>query len=301
MFDIFLAGGKNTEIDNYICEHNYPRLFSQLNDWSGIKDYVDKLRSGNTKSKLFIDSGAFTAKTQGVSVDINEYIRKINTISDSIYCFANLDVIPNSKNHSDLRISAEAGYDNFIHIVENCKCPEKCVAVYHADDPEDTFYRYVEYYKENAKLRYFALGGVVGGSAENVFSFLHKYSAIFKRFLPNVKLHLLGFTKLSKLKFINADSSDSTTWIMVSATGCILTDFGVLLVSDVQKNHPKNALNIDKDARGVVEEYVGKYGFTLKQLSEDYKSRMMWNINYIQEFSKTIEYSGNVNIKKRLL
>lgn len=301
MFDIFLAGGKNTEIDNYICEHNYPRLFSQLNDWSGIKDYVDKLRSGNTKSKLFIDSGAFTAKTQGVSVDINEYIRKINTISDSIYCFANLDVIPNSKNHSDLRISAEAGYDNFIHIVENCNCPEKCVAVYHADDPEDTLYRYIEYYKEHTELKYFALGGVVGGNSQQVFVFLSKYSAIVKKELPNIKLHLLGFTKLQKLKYINADSSDSTTWIMVSANGSILTDYGVILVSDVQKHKPCNALCQHTDYVKELEKCVGVKGFTLEELAWDYKARMRWNITYIQEFSNSVQFVGYVKQKKKLI
>lgn len=301
MFDIFLAGSQSPEIDTYIKNKNYPRLFSQLNDWKNVNEYVSDYRNGDTKTKIFIDSGAFTAKTLGVSIDIDEYIRKINSISESIYCFANLDVIPNSSNHEELRITAEQGYDNFIHIVENCNCPEKCLAVYHADDPEDTLYRYIEYYKEHPQLKYFALGGVVGGNADNVFKFLCKYSDIFKKYLPNIKVHLLGFTKLKKLKYINADSSDSTTWIMVGASGCIMTDYGVLLVSDVQKHHPKNVLTIDKDAVKIMEDYVGKYGFTLKQLSENYKARMMWNITYMQEFSKTIQYVGSIQQKKKLI
>ena len=174
MFDIFLAGSQSPEIDSYIKNNNYPRLFSQLNDWKNVKEYVADVRDGKTNTKIFIDSGAFSAKTLGVTVDIEEYIRKINSISDSIYCFANLDVIPNSNNHEELRITAEKGFENFIHIVENCNCPEKCVAVYHADDPEDTLYRYIDYYKENPKLKFFALGGVVGGNADNVFKFLCK-------------------------------------------------------------------------------------------------------------------------------
>lgn len=301
MFDIFLAGSEVPEIGNYIKKNNYPRLLSQLNDWGIVKKYVQSIRDGETSSKLFIDSGAFSAKTLGVFVDIDEYIRKMNEIHDTVYCFANLDVIPNSSEHSEIRITSEKGFDNFIHIVENCKCPEKCVGVYHAGDPEDILYRYIDYYKENPQLKFFSLGGVVGGNSEQVFVFLSKYSAIVKKELPNIKLHLLGFTKLQKLKYINADSSDSTTWIMVSANGSILTDYGVMLVSDVQKHKPGNALCQHSDYVKELEKYVGNKGFTLEELSKDYKARMRWNITYIQEFSNSIQFVGNVKQKKKLI
>src|SRR5512133_2802594 len=58
----------------------------------------------NKKVELFLDSGAYSAKTQGIEVNLNEYIQFIKDNKEVIDVYANLDVIGSAqgtwKNHN---------------------------------------------------------------------------------------------------------------------------------------------------------------------------------------------------------
>ena len=53
----------------------------------------------NNKVELFLDSGAFSAFTQKVTIDIQEYIAFIKEHEDIIDVYANLDVIGMPEQH----------------------------------------------------------------------------------------------------------------------------------------------------------------------------------------------------------
>lgn len=299
MFDIFFAGSQAKEIDDMIMENNYCRLFSQIGEWKGILDWVECIKSGKTKSKLMIDSGAFSVKTRGITVDIDKYIEKMNQIGEYIYCFANLDVIPDSPKHEDVYNGAKQGWENFLYIQKHCKYKEKCMFVYHRHDPKEFLESAIQYYKENPELKYFALGGLI--ETPNTFEFICEMCDRLKKELPYVKIHLFGYTRLKRLQYFNADSTDSTTWLQVGALGYIITPWGNLLVSEKKKFDKDSIHSLEPGARDVVLKYITDQGYTLQDLEINYKSRMMFNIQYFVDFAKQITYTPIKTKKKKLI
>ena len=298
-FDIFFAGSQAKEIDEMIADNNYCRLFSQLGEWGGILNWVEWIKSGKTKSKLMVDSGAYSAKTQGIEIDLPNYVEKINLVGEYIYCFANLDVIPNSSSHLDIYESAKKGWENFMYIQTHCKYKEKCMFVYHRHDPTEFLDCAIAYYKNNPELHYFALGGLV--ALPSTFDFVRDVCEKIKKELPNVKIHLFGYTRLNKLPYFNADSTDSTTWLQVGALGYIITPWGNLRVSEKQKYHKDSIYSLETSAKEVVINYIKDRGYTVEELEKDYKKRMMFNIQYFVEASKNIKYIPTTVKKRKLI
>ena len=303
MFTLFFAGGLTKEPDNYMMKNGCSRLFSQLVDKNGINRWTEFLSCAgkDTASKLFIDSGAFTAKTQGVVIDVRDYVKFLNDNGEIVNRFANLDVIPNSQSYADIAEGAEKGYQNFMYIMENCKYREKCIAVYHKNDPVSVLHKYIEFYKLHPEMKYFALGGIVGGDPSSATEFAVKYCDIIKRELPNVEIHLFGYTRLRNLPYIHCDSVDSTSWIMAASGGLVRTKFGILPVSDIQKKMKSSVHNYPKKTLDAFVEYVETRGFTLKQLSEDYKMRMIFNIGVFKEWADNYVYLGHKKTKTSLI
>lgn len=297
---IFFAGGLTNEPDAYMKDIGASRLFSQLNDKKGISTWSQFI-SEKPLLKLFIDSGAFSAKTQGVEIRVEDYVDKINNIGEPVNRFANLDVIPNSQNHNDIAVGARKGFENFMYIMENCKYKDKCIAVFHKNDPVDVLWDYINYYKKHPEMKYMALGGIVGGDPSSATYFATTYCDIIKKELPYVQIHLFGYTQLRNLPYINCDSVDSTTWIMVAANGSIVTDYGVLCVSEIMK---KDKISIHNQPEAVVRavcNYVEQCGYSMEELSQDYKKRMMFNIAYMKNWSDKYEYVGKRKVKKSLI
>ena len=81
--DLYMAGSTFKELNGWLREKNYNKLLSQLNDRGTIEEWRDALRQNRQcQSKLFIDSGAFTAHTKGAELDVDEYIQYLNENED---------------------------------------------------------------------------------------------------------------------------------------------------------------------------------------------------------------------------
>lgn len=65
---------------------------------------------------IMLDSGAFTASTKGIVIDINNYIRFYETYKDSIITLVNLDVIPVKFEEAEIDKSAERGWENYLYM-----------------------------------------------------------------------------------------------------------------------------------------------------------------------------------------
>lgn len=298
MFDIFFAGSQSPEANEYIISNNLNRLFSYANDRREIGKWVDNAIDKNWQGKLFIDSGAFSAKTRGVVINIDEYIEFVNNISDKIYCFANLDVI-HSPGEKTVMDCCREGFKNFMTIMEKSKCPEKCLGVFHRNEPMEVLYWYIDYYKQHPEMKYFALG-VGNGDAGIIFDHCAKCCNILKKELPDVKIHLFAYTRMNKLKYINCDSADSATWIMAGANGTIMTDYGPMVVSSHQKNNPNSIYGLHEDAFNATKKYIEQKGFTIEALANDYKQRSIFNIAYMADKAKLIKYQP-IMLKRRLI
>jgi len=162
----------------------------------------------NNKIHLFLDSGAFSAKTQGVVIDIKEYIAFIKENIDVIGVYANLDVIGDAK----------ASYINQKIMEREGLHP---IPVYHSGEDEKWLTKYLD-----AGYEYIALGGMVKGSASALKSWLDhiwdNYLIDSVTRLPKVKVHGFGLTSLSLMLRYPWYSVDSTSWVMTSRMGGIM-------------------------------------------------------------------------------
>ncbi len=171
----------------------------------------------NIKNKvcLFLDSGAYSAFTQGIEIDIYEYIDFIKKYEDILEVYANLDVIAKGKTEADKKQAAEKTLENQKIMEASGLSP---LPTFHYGEP----FEYLKYYTEN--YDYVALGGMVGTPSNKLILWLNvcfeKYICD-KKGLPKVKIHGFGLTSLKLMMRYPWYSVDSTSWVMTGRTGGI--------------------------------------------------------------------------------
>lgn len=164
--------------------------------------------------ELFLDSGAFSAWTKGVSIDIHDYIEFIKQHEQHLTLYANLDVI-GEKGRRPNRDTAATSLEN-LRIME--KAGLRPLPVFHIGEP----FEYLQHYIDN--YDYIAIGGAVGESTGNLLTAL---TTIFANYIcdskgyPKVKVHAFGITSLAIMLRFPWYSVDSTTWVMTSRMGGI--------------------------------------------------------------------------------
>lgn len=97
---LYFSGTANSvspKLEDFLIEHNYSRLGSQLND-RAVLNYWMKAKQTNPDLKLFVDSGAYSMYTLGKTVDIPEYAEYLNKNGQYFDCMASVDVIPGNLN-----------------------------------------------------------------------------------------------------------------------------------------------------------------------------------------------------------
>lgn len=147
----------------------------------------------NVKNKinLFLDSGAFSAWTQGVNIDIQDYIAFIKEHQDVIEVYANLDIISRGNSTMDKKQAAEKTLENQRIMEEAGLSP---LPVFHVGE----VFSYLQYYINN--YEYIALGGMVGKQKSTLIPWLDDCFGQFicdKKGNPKVKVHGFGLTSLS--------------------------------------------------------------------------------------------------------
>jgi hypothetical protein len=161
------------------------------------------------KISLFLDSGAFSAFTQKKEIDVYDYIKFIKDNEKHIDIYANLDVIRD----------AEA-------TLRNQKIMEKKglhpIPVFHKRED----FKYLKDYVDN--YDYIAIGGIASGeTTESLVKFLNtcwkQYICNTPDHMPRVKVHGFGVTSLNVMLRYPWYSVDSTTWVIASRMGGVMT------------------------------------------------------------------------------
>lgn len=170
-------------------------------------------RTRKNKVDLFLDSGAYSAFTKGVKIDIKEYIEFIKEHEDSLEIYSNLDVIPTKEMTKD-----EAAKKTW----KNQKIMEKAglspVPVFHYQEP----LKYLEYYVEN--YDYISLGGMVPVSNTQLRYWLDPLWSgplTDEKGVPKVKVHGFGLTSLKLMLEYPWYSVDSTSWVVTGRLGSV--------------------------------------------------------------------------------
>ena len=217
---IYLAGAsvcnpdENEKMQMLFKKGSKLHSFFYAKEGSGLEErwFVVNIKN---KVDLFLDSGAFSAWTQGIEIDIQEYIDFIKEHKDIIEVYANLDVISRGDTLAAKKESAQK-------TLENQKIMEKAglypLPVFHIGEP----LKYLEYYINN--YEYIALGGMVGKQKSTLIPWLDKCFGQFicdKKGIPKVKIHGFGLTSLSLMLRYPWYSVDSTSWVTTGRMGSI--------------------------------------------------------------------------------
>lgn len=225
----------------------------------------------NKKNKvdLFLDSGAFSAWTQNVEINIEDYIQFIKDNEDVISVYANLDVIGDPEGTlRNQRIMEKAGL--------------KPVPVYHYGEDLKYLTLYVNEYE------YIAIGGMVGKPNKALQQWLDPLWATHltdEKGMPLCKVHGFGMTSLRLMLRYPWWSVDSTSWVVTGRLGSIYVpqmkngkwaydeDSWKISVSNRSpdlKQSGKHIQNLSPRERALFLQYIKEKGYTLGK-SEFYK------------------------------
>lgn len=259
---------KLTDHEKHLVE-NIPNI---LESWHyvGKQKFVDEMRAD--KAQVFLDSGAFSAYTLGVSLKVSDYCeyiqrnRDILRIEDGVVMASVLDGI------GDPLQTWRNQYEMELRGVRPLPC-------FHAGEDE----RYLEHYVAN--YPYITLGGMVGSSTKQLCIWLDR---MFDKYLTDgsgrakVKVHGFGITAIPIMERYPWYSCDSSSWIQSAAFGSIVTpSLGPLNVSEKSPSrhdagqHISTLTQVEQD---VVLQMLERQGFTYERLSSIYESRAAYNL-----------------------
>ena len=286
--DLYLAG-----LQSYGNEHQEKIKEAKINNLLFSFDRKNDCSRSiqiNNESKLFVDSGAFSAWTRGKTIDVDEYIKFINDRAEYIYLYGQVDFIPGNRvggviTPEMVREAGEKTWENYLYMRPKMKNPYGLLYTFHVGEPFEFLKRALEWRDENGDaIPYIALGGMVGKPKDTREAFLEKCFKIIKESSnPNVKIHAFGMTDFDLLEKFPITSADSTSWMMTGANGMIRTDYGCLLVSDRQKNDPQHYSHLPLEAQQEVNKEIKEFGFTLEDLKNSRDNRIILNAKYMRK------------------
>jgi hypothetical protein len=280
-FDLYFAG----------CSPKYGAtkfLFSQYLN----RNLINNLRPTLSKSdtKMFLDCGAWTAHTKGITIDIDEYVNYINGNSEVISCVAALDVIPGIPGYvtyKDCIEAADKSFSNFVYMRHKVKDVDKLLPTFHQGESFDSLVKLLDYQDDFGKIEYLGIGAMAATlDKKQRQSFMSKCFSLILKKSPELKVHAFGMTDLDLLEQFPFYSADSSTWALAGAMGEIITDFGRIAVSN-RKTHDTKYYLHNSELRNRVNNYVSGFGFNLSDLEESAEFRKKFNVAYLKNWEKS--------------
>jgi hypothetical protein len=299
ILDFYFSSLMPTSLEaNFISDKpNGCVLLSQLNDRPQIKKWIERNTNSDNKVKLFIDSGAFTCWTKGATIDIDEYILYLNSISDDVSCYASLDVIPGKSTSATIPTVQESeeasdkSWENYLYMRSKVKHPDKLLYTFHIG--EDYYYlkKALSYSDTFGKVGYLGLGGLVGKTNSDIIDFLEKCFEIIKHSShPNIRVHTFGMTRFTTLTQFPIYSTDSTAYIQKGAFGTIMLGTTVLPISSNSELENKNIVNRNPAVKEALYKELNKRGMTLEELQTSRDKRVLWNCMSYYDLMETYKY-----------
>jgi hypothetical protein len=225
---------------------------------------VDAMRRDGVK--VFLDSGAFSAFTQGVEIDIVGYCDYIKRNQDIILVASVLDGIGDPlKTWQNQEIMQSHGVN-----------PLPC---FHYGEDE----RYLEHYIAN--YEYITLGGMVPINKQQLQLWLDR---IWSRYLtdkdgmPIRKVHGFGLTRVGLMQRYPWYSVDSSSWVQNARTGGIMIPgIGAVFVShDSPARHEegRHFNTFPQLEQSRIRHEIERRGFSLERCQETYLARWTFNM-----------------------
>lgn len=233
------------------------------------KTQTEKIRQAG--KRVFLDSGAYSAYTKGVDVDIRAYCEYVHRNEDIIetvdgaLCASVLDGIGDPLKT----------YQNQLLMESYGVRPLPC---FHYGEDE----RYLQWYM--ARYDYITIGGMVPISTPQL---IHWLDRLWEEYLcdrsgnPKVRVHGFGLTSLPLMKRYPWYSVDSSTWVQWGSNGMILIpgvgQINISSQSSSRKIEGQHLNTFTPPQRAVIIEAIAKLGFDHERLADNYASRWAFN------------------------
>lgn len=227
---------------------------SKVENWEYIKETEHK--------KIFLDSGAYSAITKGIKINIDDYISFIKENQKHIELYANLDSIGDWK----------TTMDNQRYMESRGLSP---LPVYHYGEPKEVLEELCKRYE------YIALGGLVGASVQNQEQWLSLCFSIIKRYWPK-KIHGFGINSVRIWKQFPFYSVDSTRWILQAAKYASILRFENGTLKGYQGFGRKKVKKKDMKNYDLIMAHKDEEG------DKKYQSRVLQNMLAIEEAAKWV-------------
>lgn len=306
-FDLYLASYDDNKIMKDAWENDWPLLYSQINN----RGVLENRWNAPTNGKLLVDSGAHSAHTKGIKLDLEEYIEYSNKHMEQITLYVQVDKIPGvylmPKTAKDFLEAPELSWENYLYMREKSVNPNKLVPVFHMGEDLKWLRNMCDYtFSDGSHIPYIGLSprGDVSLKAKYDFS-AECFSVIQSSKNPNVKTHAFGATSLEMLERLPYTSADSTTWVLVSAygqvwmPGAILGEFsgvGIKLgVSEENISHPTATQTYwgqSDEVKKKLDDYFESIGTNIEKLSKSHSERALASAKYVQNWAENYEYKG---------
>ena len=236
---------------------------------------------------MFLDSGAYSAWSKGGIVDINKLIAFIHKNKQIFKIYATLDAIGDP-----------------VQTLENTNIMESNglspLPVFHYNEDISYLKKMID------KYEYICLGGMVPISTPQLQIWLDE---LWDRYLtdddgsPLVKVHGFGQTSMRLLKRYPWYSADSTSWVRPGSYGSILCDLGSyskVSVTYQSADSDDSYFRMKPYDKERFLKWLDDKGYTIQQLQETYKHRHCFNIEFLYDLCKTLDYSNMKYIQTQL-
>ena len=201
-------------------------------------------------TRIFLDSGAYSAWSQGKPVDIQAYIDFIKEHEECFEVYANLDDLTNPE-------------QTWTNQEEMERQGLKPIPVYHLGEDEKYLHRCMTY-------PYFAVGGrslqtisVLDGWFNHIFTLLCPKS---NDYFPLCKVHGFGITVPNLMHKYPWYSMDSSSWVQYGR-------YGMILIPQRKNGRPdytRSAFKVFMSTRSPARREEGKHFSTLTDAEREY-------------------------------
>lgn len=256
------------------------------------------------KISLILDSGAFSAWTRRVAIDIDEYIKFSLENIEHIDYVVNLDVIPGFPGDKNItedkkEASAAAGYENYYYMLKKGIPKEKLIHVFHMGEDMKWLRKMVD------EIPYIGLSPANDRRTPEKIIWLDKCMPIVcdNKGTPKVKFHGFAVTALPIMLRYPWYSVDSTTWVIHARNGAIIMprfkddkwvyDEKAWLISVSEKSPDlkeagKHYTTLSPERKKIIDSYIKEKGYSIDELASDYKKRDEINILYYLDLEKAL-------------
>ncbi|MGE4486322.1 MAG: hypothetical protein AB7C95_00680 [Synergistaceae bacterium] len=227
-------------------------------------------------TRVFLDSGAFSAFTKGAEVDLPAYCD---------YILANEDIIRHASVLDGIGDPLKT-WQNQQEMESRGTRPLPC---FHYGEPVEYLQHYIDNYE------YITIGGMVPITTPQLKYWLDE---IWDKYLtdangvPKLKVHGFGLTAIPLMERYPWYSVDSSAWIQGGSNGSILMPkFGALSISHNSPNRKKLNQHLDtlpEPQKRAIIEYIESKGFDVERLRETYLARWAWNCWAYNEIARRI-------------